>query len=72
MSVNAKVLKILRTSAGLDQAQLARLTGTTQQMISRMECGRVPVPTELLDAVAQAASRLSMLHSRQWSSNDRH
>ena len=54
MSMNAKVLKILRTSAGLDQAQLARLTGTTQQMISRMECGRVPVPTELLDAVAQA------------------
>ena len=52
--MSAKVLKLLRISAGLDQRQLAHLTGVSQQQISRMESGRVFIPTEYLDAVAQA------------------
>jgi len=33
---------------------VAKLTGVSQQTISRMENGRIPIPIEFLDAVAQA------------------
>ena len=53
--MNASVLvQKVRLGAGLTQASLAKLTGTTQSAISRLESGRVRPSLETLERLAKA------------------
>lgn len=47
-------IRALREANGLSQAELARLIGSTQPSIARLEAGRVSPTLETLDRVAAA------------------
>jgi transcriptional regulator with XRE-family HTH domain len=51
------LVREIRRSAGLTQAELAAKVGTTQAAISKIETGRVLPGLELLERVARAVGR---------------
>jgi len=56
MSIAAEVRRA-RVGAGLTQAALAALTGTTQSAVSRLESGRLVPTLAVLERVAEATGR---------------
>ena len=47
-------ISCLRESAGLTQAELARLIGTRQSNVSRLETGNLNFTVEMLEKIAEA------------------
>jgi DNA-binding XRE family transcriptional regulator len=57
----ASALIDVRTHAGLTQEEIAERMGTTQQVISRLESGRVKPSTRTLERYAQATGTKLMI-----------
>ena len=65
--MNASLLvQKVRLRAGLTQASLAKLTGTTQSAISRLENGRVRPSMETLERLAKACGAALELRLVPW------
>lgn len=56
-----------RRELGLSQVELARLTGTTQSAIARLESGRRPPRIDTLLAIAAALDAELVVDLRPWS-----
>ena len=52
--VIAQKVRRLRQKRGLLQCQLAAMVGIDQTTLSRYECGRYPIPDDMLAALSRA------------------